>query len=97
MGRLIDSDNVIEVFANRLAVIVKNQLSCDTAALQKVLYITCCDMATYEIDKIPTAYDVDKVVEELEGMKDSCKKNGRIDGFIASERAIKIVRGGKNV
>lgn len=103
MGRLIDSDDVVKVFANRFAEIVKKQLPCDTATEQRILYETCYNMAKYEIDNIPTAYDVEKVVEELEEEREEILYsndyeieiiNWCLDNF---DRAIEIVeRGGKN-
>lgn len=42
----------------------------------------------------PTAYDIDKVVEELEQMKEKCLKYGDIVGCSDFKKAIEIVKQG---
>jgi len=66
MGRLIDADDAINVFTNRLFETLKTNLPCVTAEENQICLETCYKVAKYEIDTIPTAYDVKKVVEELE-------------------------------
>lgn len=60
------------------------------------LYCVIGDDITWCIDKQPTAYDVDKVVEYLEELRDRFnKKDFAIRGII--EKVIEIVKaGGKN-
>lgn len=66
MGRLIDADDAINIFTNRLFETLKTNLPCVTAEENQICLDTCYKVAKYEIDDIPTAYDVDKVVAELE-------------------------------
>lgn len=75
--RLIDADELI----NQGYEIVVDGLQYDT-----------CDKSI-DIDDIPTAYDIDKVVaklEELRDMYDDCIKNFAIRRII--EKAIEIVK-----
>ena len=66
MGRLIDADDAINIFTNRLFETVKTNLPCVTAEENQICLETCYKVAKYEIDTIPTAYNVEKVVAELE-------------------------------
>lgn len=68
--RLIDADDVITVFTNRIFEILKTQIPTVTATETQICLETCYKVAKYEIDNIPTAYDIDKVVEELEKLRD---------------------------
>ena len=70
MGRLIDADDAINIFTNRLFETLKTYLSCVTAEENQICLETCYKVAKYEIDNIPTAYDVEKVVAELEKEKE---------------------------
>lgn len=46
------------------------------------------------LDYSPTAYDVDKVVEQLEDMEVLCNECGNIAGLDMAKKAIKIVKEG---
>jgi hypothetical protein len=70
MSRLIDADNAVIVLTNRLFEILKTHLPCVTATENQVCLDTCYKVAKFEIGNIPTAFDVDKVVEELEQKSD---------------------------
>ena len=96
--RLIDADDLLDVLD-------KVEQDCENACI-----IPSWSMAVEEIKQLPTAYDVNKVVEELEEIiypqrlyfcrvsKGGCNKSddvGCID--CAIQKAIEIVkRGGKN-
>ena len=60
--------------------VLKNPLTFETQ-----LEVTIDDLITI-VENQPTAYDVDKVVAELE--------NANIDGFVYIDKAIKCVRNG---
>ena len=78
MGRLIDADDAINIFTNRLFETLKTNLPCVTATENQICLETCYKVAKHEIDDIPTAYDAEKVVEELEVLaecNEECKKN----------------------
>ena len=82
--RLIDADEVINIL-KETGIIQDNDLG-------------QCVIA--EINRIPTAYDVDKVIEEIEEWTarinviiDKSGKTGQVD-VIGSNKAIKIVEGG---
>lgn len=82
--RLIDADEVINIL-KETGIIQDNDLG-------------QCVIA--EINRIPTAYDVDKVIEEIEEwtarinvINDNSSKAGQVD-VIGSNKAIKIVEGG---
>ena len=64
--RLIDADDAINIFTNRLFEMLKTHIPVVTAEENQVCLNTCYKIAKYEIDNIPTAYDVEKVVEEIE-------------------------------
>ena len=64
--RLIDADDAINIFTNRLFETLKTHLPCVTATENQICLDTCYKVARYEIDNIPTAYDVSKVVAEIE-------------------------------
>lgn len=93
--RLIDDVDAINVMTNRLYEMLKTELPIITAEEASTCLNTCHKVARYEIDKIPTAYDVDKVVEELERLKDE-KTLGTSKVMI--KECIEIVKaGGKSV
>lgn len=73
--RLIDADMLIEQFEK-----VKNESTC-LADIAQIIGVQCV------IDEQPTAYDPDKIVEQLEELKkaeqnkpDYCDENGFGDG-----------------
>lgn len=88
MGRLIDADDAVNIFTNRLFETLKTQIPCVTATESQICLETCYKVAKYEVDNIPTAYDVEKVLEALE--------KEAYNGFdITLSKAIDIVeRGG---
>lgn len=98
MGRLIDADKLYEDLANNLSFIMGD--GSDGEAIDT--YITIGDIIHDTFNAQPTAYDPDKVVEQLEEVK---KKNTEIAlDDLQEERcfwykqgmdkAIKIVKGG---
>lgn len=83
MGRLIDADDFFERMKNDIDLCAEMEM-CGEEALKKYL------------DLQPTAYNVDKVVEQLESLR-----NAEADYYYAGsndvidrEDAIKIVKGG---
>jgi hypothetical protein len=85
---LIDADNIINILKDR----AENEAICG--------YLTAYDVTNSiidEIDEQPTAYDVDKVVEQLK--TDSSVKlygSGNSNNYlIPLEKAIEIVKAGK--
>lgn len=80
MGRLIDEGELIKVLKERAT----NEAICG--------YMTAYDVTNSIIDEVkeqPTAYDPDKVVEQLEA-----DKRHTFDGCINKRYAIEIVKGG---
>lgn len=75
--RLIDADEVINVL-KETGIIQDNELG-------------HCVVA--EINRMPTAYDVDKVIKEIESCFNATEGKGR---RLAYHRAITIVKGGIN-
>lgn len=94
--RLIDADDVITVFTNRMFEILKTQIPTITATESHICLETCYKVAKYEIDNIPTAYDIDKVVEELEEASELILLKGHIysSKLLDIEQAIEIVKAG---
>ena len=86
--RLIDADRLQQDLINQIDWLRKQDYE---------LYCAIGDDITWCIDKQPTAYDVDKVVERLE--TDSSVKlygSGNSDNYlIPIKRAIDIVRDGR--
>lgn len=92
--RLIDADDVVTVFTNRMFEILKTQIPTITATESHICLETCYKVAKYEIDNIPTAYDIDKVVEKL---KNQSFIDNQLNKVVDLEEAIEIVKvGGKN-
>ena len=54
----------------------------------------CPCVSMDDIDVQPTAYDVDKVVEQLEKVEEHCLDMHDWQGQSAIEKAIEIVKGG---
>ena len=96
MGRLIDEGKLIKVLKERAT----NEAICG--------YMTAYDVTNSIIDEVneqPTAYDPDKVVEQLEELKSLVPVNRILDDIvnekqkelgmlIAYSKAIEIVKGG---
>ena len=96
MGRLIDEGELIKVLEERAT----NEAICG--------YMTAYDVTNSIIDEVneqPTAYDPDKVVEQLEELKSLVPVNRILDDIvnekqkelgmlIAYRKAIEIVKGG---
>lgn len=79
MGRLIDADDVMEMLTNI-------ELSCTVIPITE---------AKLRLRDIPTAYDVDKVVEELEKQKSGLTEWAEDEAFkLAIHKAIEIVKQG---
>ena len=94
MGRLIDADELISILG------FENTQEERDENVWKIIII-----ALEGIDRIPTAYDPDKVVEQLEKLKSLVPVNRVLDDivndkpkelgmFIAYEKAIEIVKAG---
>lgn len=96
MGRLIDEGELVKVLEERAT----NEAICG--------YMTAYDVTNSIIDEVneqPTAYDPDKVVEQLEELKSLVPVNRILDDIvnekqkelgmlIAYSKAIEIVKGG---
>ena len=96
MGRLIDEGELVKVLEERAT----NEAICG--------YMTAYDVTNSIIDEVneqPTAYDPDKVVEQLEELKSLVPVNRLLDDIvnekqkelgmlIAYSKAIEIVKGG---
>lgn len=79
MGRLIDADDVMEMLTNI-------ELSCTVIPITE---------AKLRLRDIPTAYDVDKVVERLEEQKSGLTEWAEDEAFkFATNNAIEIVKQG---
>lgn len=94
MGRLIDADELISILG------FENTQEERDENVWKIIII-----ALEGIDRIPTAYDPDKVVQQLEKLKSLVPVNRVLDDIvndkpkelgmlIAYEKAIEIVKGG---
>lgn len=95
MGRLIDADDAINVFTNRLFETLKTNLPCVTAEENQICLETCYKIAKYEIDTIPTAYNVDAVVEDLQKVSTIIEQNeNSIKCAIEENMAVHIVKRG---
>lgn len=94
MGRLIDADKLLETLQNL-------EPHCENKDYQHGML----NMMRYYMPKIindePTAYDVDKVVEQLEYQKNIWNYDEVADAELVNEKrkaytmAIKIVKGGR--
>lgn len=84
--RLIDADRLQQDLINQIDWLRKQDYE---------LYCAIGDDITWCIDKWPTAYDVDKVVEQLEiySNKDEAEQLGTIP-VVELKDAFKIVKGG---
>lgn len=99
--RLIDADKLYEDLANNLSSIMGD--GSDGEAIDT--YVTIGDIIHDTFNAQPTAYDPDKVVEQLEKLKSLVPVNRVLDDIvndkpkelgmlIAYEKAIEIVKGG---
>lgn len=96
MGRLIDEDELVKVLEERAT----NEAICG--------YMTAYDVTNSIIDEVreqPTAYDPDRIVEQLEELKSLVPVNRILDDIvnekskelgmlIAYSKAIELVKGG---
>lgn len=96
--RLTDTDITIKELNDKIArldarqqIYMENGLiaMADTMARKIELYIECREILEHQ----PTAYDVDKVIEEIESCFNATEGKGR---RLAYHRAITIVKGGIN-
>lgn len=88
MGRLIDADKLYEDLANNLSFIMGD--GSDGEAIDT--YATMGDVIHDTFNAQPTAYDPDKVVEQLE---EACMSLSDYPGYTVDiEKAIEIVKGG---
>lgn len=101
MSRLIDEDKVYEDLANNLSFIIGD--GSDGRAIDT--YVTIGGIIHDTFSAQPTAYDVDKVVKQLEDLKSQVPVNRILDNItkdkpkelgqlIAYGKAIEIVKGG---
>ncbi len=80
MGRLIDEDDIISL-------LVYHHFDDDKGNFDLLIHNLC-----KEVKRIPIAYDVDKVVEQLE---EACISPSDYPGYTVDiEKAIEIVKGG---
>ena len=91
MGRLIDADKLLETLQDL-------EPHCDNKDYERGILSTMNYYMPRIINDEPTAYDVDKVVEQLESLR-----NAEADYYYAGsndvvdrEDAIEIVKGGGN-
>lgn len=85
--RLIDADDAVIVLTNRLFEMLKTHIPCVTATESQICLDTCFKIAKYEIDNIPTAYDVSKVIEELEEMQVKAEKDMQLSDNVGEANA----------
>lgn len=102
MNRLIDADEVIKELNDKIArldakqqIYMNNGLIsiADSMARKIELCIECRELLEHQ----PTAYDVDKVVEQLEDRSKEYNSGVRLHGKpeeIITNEAIEIVKGG---
>lgn len=86
MGRLIDADELISILG------FKNTQEERDENVGKIIFITL-----EGIDRIPTAYDPDKVVKQLEERSEEYNSGVRLHGKqekMLTDDAIEIVKGG---
>lgn len=86
MGRLIDADELISILG------FENTQEERDENVGKIIFITL-----EGIDRIPTAYDPDKVVKQLEERSEEYNSGVRLHGKpekMLTDDAIEIVKGG---
>ena len=85
--RLIDADVAINVMANRLFEFLTASFHCVTSSYSRMCSEICNRVAQYEIDNIPTVYDIDEITESY--------GSGNSDNYlIPVEIAIEVVETG---
>lgn len=103
MSKLISREVVLECLQELCETKVTSayglQLIGDYASMRtKLNEGDCIKDIIQEISKIPTAYNVEKVVDELKGASgiqfDGKQESYQLDWCIHAERAIEIVKGG---
>ncbi len=92
MGRLINADKLYEDLANNLSSIMGD--GSDGEAIDT--YVTIGDIIHDTFNAQPTAYDLDKVVEQLEKVAFERYGNDGMGGemVVNMDDAIEIVKGG---
>lgn len=94
MGRLIDADELYEDLANNLSSIMGD--GSDGEAIDT--YVTIGDIIHDTFNAQPTAYDQDKIVEQLENERkfweNAYNRNLGKEKARSYEHAIEIVKGG---
>ena len=99
MSRLIDADLLEEILDVNIQ-ILQNNIDDATTEVQKLVY-EAQEFSTMEMIRVikeqPTAFDVDKVCEELQSYKDDIRQwndtytSGQISAY---EKAIAVVKAG---
>lgn len=97
--RLIDADKMIDWINNQREEVTKKQRAgaCDGIFTREVLVTMqrCINTFENKIKTEPTAYDPDKVVEQLEELRKECEDPLQdYDPNYFIEKAIEIVKGG---
>lgn len=89
--RLIDADELYEDLANNLSSIMGD--GSDGEAIDT--YVTIGDIIHDTFNAQPTAYDQDKIVEQLEELRKECEDPlQEYDPNYFIDKAIEIVKGG---
>lgn len=87
MGRLIDADKLKSDFDEVITFIEKD---CTKDSISKEEFCKCLKIIRTCVDEQPTAYDIEKVVAELEVLHDLVNVNQKL----AVSQAIEIVKRG---
>ena len=90
--RLIYADDAINIFTNRLFEMLKTQIPVVPAEENQVCLDTCYKIAKYEIDNIPTAFDIEKTTKQLEEMFNVDPIYYGKEAAWAVDKAIEIVK-----
>ena len=91
MSRLIDADLLIEIVKN-----VREHIKETNENPVAVDAVDMFSLFVEMIDNQKTAYDIDKVVEQLEGEIEFIAREYPLHGrYIKKSRAIEIVKGGE--
>lgn len=80
--RLIDADKVIEKITKDLNDIKEESTNDITLRIVK----KATELFIKELNETPTAYDIDKVMEELEEIQDNCFQNGIYEAYENARR-----------
>lgn len=97
--RLIDAGELLEeVTKNEEELLAEKEIAKENEDTELLLAINNQLSALFrvkaKINSIHIAYDVDKVVEQLEDMEELCNECGNIAGLDMAKKAIKIVKEG---